>query len=285
MGDGTINKINKYQYISKGKYNIVNYKTVEVTELPIGTWTEDYKDFLETLLVDYEKKSKKKDGSRTNKKNKCYLKNYQNHSTESKAHFILEFKPDVLKKLNFSKENKDNHYSKLEKELKLVSTISTSNMCLFDNKCVIHKYENANEIIKEFYNVRLQTYENRKKYMLAKMENDIEILKQKMMFILGIIDEEIIINKRSKDNITQQLVNKQFKKMDSSNTFNEDGNYNYLISMPIYSLTLEKKIELEKDYNEKQKEYDELFTKTEKNIWLEELDEFEKIYKSFLKEK
>merc|ERR1712054_329426 len=147
---------------------------------------------------------------------------------------------------------------KLEKELKLVSTISTSNMCLFNNECIIHKYENVNEIIKEFYNVRLQTYENRKKYMLAKMDNDIEILKQKMMFILGIIDEEIIINKRSKDNITSQLEEKGLKKMDSSYQFNEGGNYNYLINMPIYSLTLEKKIDLEKEYNCKKEDYDTL---------------------------
>merc|ERR1711871_819361 len=283
--EGEIVKINDYQYISKGKYNIINYKTVEVTELPIGTWTEDYKEYLETLLVDYEKKSKKKDGSRTNKKNKCYLKNYQNHSTESKAHFILEFKPDVLKKLNFSKENKDSPYSKLEKELKLVSTISTSNMCLFNNKCVIHKYNDVNEIINEFFQTRLSIYKSRKQYLLSKMKNDIEILKQKMMFILGIINEEIIINKRSKDNITQQLENKEFKKMDSSNTFNEDGNYNHLISMPIYSLTLEKKIELEKDYNDKSKDYDELMSKQEKDIWLEELNEFEINYANYVKEK
>jgi DNA topoisomerase-2 len=282
---GEIIKVNNKQYISKGKYNIVNYKTLEVTELPIGMWTEDYKNFLETLLIDYEKRSKKKDGSRTNKKNKCYLKNFQDHSSESKPHFVLEFKPDVLKKLNFSKENKDCPYSKLEKELKLVSTISTSNMCLFNHKCVIHKYNDVNEIIKEFFNMRLKMYEKRKQYLLAKMENDIEILKQKMMFILGIINEEIFINKRSKDEITKQLQDKKFKKMDSSGTFNQDGNYNYLISMPIYSLTLEKKLEIEKEYKDKEGDYKQLFDKTEKNIWLEELDEFELNYKKYIQEK
>ena len=158
-------------------------------------------------------------------------------------------------------------------------------MCLFNNKCVIHKYNDVNEIINEFFQTRLSIYKSRKQYLLSKMKNDIEILKQKMMFILGIINEEIIINKRSKDNITQQLENKEFKKMDSSNTFNEDGNYNYLISMPIYSLTLEKKIELEKDYNDKSKDYDELMNKQEKDIWLEELNEFEINYANYVKEK
>ena len=281
--DGEIIKINNYQYISKGKFNIINYKTVEITELPIGTWTEDYKEFLETLLVDYEKK-KKKDSSKNNK-NKGYLKNFQNHSTESKAHFILEFKPDILKKLNFSKENKDNHYSKLEKELKLISTISTSNMCLFNSKCVIHKYNNVNEIIKEFYEIRLQMYQKRKNYLLRKMENDISILKQKMMFILGIINEEIIINKQSKENINSQLEKLGLKKMESNGIFNENGNYNYLINMPIYSLTLEKKIDLEKEYNTKEDEYQTLFKKSEKEIWNEELQIFENSYSYYVKEK
>jgi len=104
-------------------------------------------------------------------------------------------------------------------------------------------------------------YEKRKQYILNKMKNDIEILKQKMLFISGIIDEQIIINKKSKDDINSQLDKKEFKKMDSNNTFNQEGNYNYLIGMPIYSLTLDKKIDLENEYNEKDKGYNDLFKK------------------------
>merc|ERR1711903_44891 len=157
-------------------------------------------------------------------------------------------------------------------------------MCLFNNKCTIHKYDNVNEIIKEFYGVRLEMYEKRKQYFLAKMKNDIEILKQKMMFILGIINEEIFINKRSKDDITLQLEKIGLKKMDSNNNFSENGNYNYLVNMPIYSLTLEKKLDLEKEYNSKEGEYNELFKKNEKDIWTEEIEKFENNYKLYVKE-
>lgn len=279
---GEIHKVKDNQYISKGKYNIVNYKTIEVTELPIGMWTEDYKDFLETLLIDYEKKTKKKDD---NKPTKCYLKNYQNHSTDSEVNFTLEINPEILKKFTFSKETKDLPYSKLEKELKLVSTISTSNMCLFNSDCIIHKYNNINEIIHEFYNTRLRLYTSRKQYLLSKMKLDIEILNQKMLFILGIINEEIIINKRSKNDIIKQLEDKKFKKMDTQNTFNDDGSYNYLINMPIYSLTLEKKIELETDYKNKEIEFNKLESVSVKEMWLSELEDFESNYEKYMKEK
>ena len=36
--------------------------------------------------------------------------------------------------------------------------------------------------------------------------------------------------------------------------------------MPIYSLTLEKKLEIEKEYKDKEGDYKELFNKTEKDL-------------------
>ena len=283
---GEITKIKEQQYLSKGKYKIVNYKTVEVTELPIGTWTEEYKEFLETLLVDYVDKKKKTDAKSktTTNNNKGYLKNFENHSSESQVKFILEFRPEILKKLNFSKENE--HMNKLEKELRLTSTISTSNMCMFNHKNVIHKYQNVEEILKEFYQVRYQKYQERKQYQLDKMEFDAEILSQKTKFILGIVNDTIIINKKSKSEIYQQLEEQEFKKMNSNGVFdNENGNYNYLINMSISNLTLEKKIELENDYQAKLGEIEELKNMTEKDIWLQELEEFEKVYQTYVENK
>lgn len=274
-------KIKEQQYLTKGKYKILNYKTVEITDLPIGTWTEDYKEFLETLLVDYVDKKKNDNKCKTNK---GYIKNFENHSSESQIKFILEFRPDILKKLNFSKENE--HMNKLEKELRLTSTISTSNMCLFNHKNVIHKYQNVEEIINEFYQVRYQKYKERKQYQLDKMKFDAEILSQKTKFILGIVNDTIIINKKSKAEIYQQLEEQEFKKMNNNGAFDtEHGNYNYLINMSISNLTLERKNDLENDYQAKIGEIQELTNMTEKDIWLFELEEFEKIYKTYLEKK
>ena len=56
-------------------------------------------------------------------------------------------------------------------------------MCAFDQNCRIHKYKTANDIINEFYNVRLNTYVVRKKYMLEQMKIDLDILKEEIRFI------------------------------------------------------------------------------------------------------
>ena len=50
---GDIYKNEKGIYNSKGVYKWINNSTIEITELPIGTWTENYKEFLERISFYY----------------------------------------------------------------------------------------------------------------------------------------------------------------------------------------------------------------------------------------
>jgi DNA topoisomerase-2 len=47
---GTITELNDARHEVTGVYNLLDDTEVEVTELPIGKWTRDYKTFLEELL-------------------------------------------------------------------------------------------------------------------------------------------------------------------------------------------------------------------------------------------
>ena len=49
---GSTIKTGDKTYMSKGKYNIINHSTIEITELPVGVWTNNYKTFLDNLLLD-----------------------------------------------------------------------------------------------------------------------------------------------------------------------------------------------------------------------------------------
>jgi len=60
--------------------------------------------------------------------------------------------------------------------------------------------------------------------------------------------------------------------------------YDYLINMQIRSLTKKKIEELNKLHEAKQGVYDELQKKTEKDLWNEDLNQFEKVYKEEMKE-
>ena len=52
-------------------------------------------------------------------------------------------------------------------------------MVLFDPKGQIHRYETANDILVEFFQVRLQFYEKRKKYLVDKLSNELLKLSNK----------------------------------------------------------------------------------------------------------
>lgn len=46
---GTVTKLGKNRWITRGVYRRIDNKTIEVTELPIGFWTQDFKDLLNNL--------------------------------------------------------------------------------------------------------------------------------------------------------------------------------------------------------------------------------------------
>tara|TARA_Y100000589_G_C27120311_1_gene616121 strand:+ start:57 stop:536 length:480 start_codon:yes stop_codon:yes gene_type:complete len=136
----------------------------------------------------------------------------------------------------------------------------------------------------EFYETRLQFYQKRKDYILSKIKYDLDILKEKVRFINDVINGDVIVNNKTKAQINEQLEKRKYMKV-SSVKGDEDGNYNYLISMPIYNLSKEKRIELETEYSNKDSEYKDLYSKTIKDLWKTELEYFVIKYEQFKKEK
>jgi len=62
-------------------------------------------------------------------------------------------------------------------------------------------------------------------------------------------------------------------------------NFDYLLSMPLYSLTKDKIEELQKKITEKKAQIKHLEDMTEADIWMQELDAFEEVYKKELTSK
>ena len=140
---GTIELIAPKKYLIKGSYTKINDNKINITELPIGVWTQDYKEFIETLM--------------DNKDNKI-IKDYSDMSTESNVNFVIEFYAGILDNLLVQTTdisgNCNEKVTELEKLLKLYTTYSTNNMHLFDNKEHLKKYESASSIIEDYYPIR-----------------------------------------------------------------------------------------------------------------------------------
>jgi hypothetical protein len=74
--EGSITKVDDYNYEIRGNYQMKNNKLI-ITELPVGEWTSNYKEFLDKMLEDAQvvpSKSKTKD---YDKKRKQKLRGYQ----------------------------------------------------------------------------------------------------------------------------------------------------------------------------------------------------------------
>ena len=317
---GNIIKKTDKIYITKGIYSKIGEDTICVTELPIGMWTQNFKNLLETLSgYEIEEKKDKKDKkskgkgkgkspSKTTIKDKLkkdsIIQYYRDNSDESKVNFTITFKEFLLEDLELKIDS--DGINGVEKELKLTSTKSTNlnNMHLYNHKEVIQKYNNINEIIDEFYIVRMALYSKRKDYSLNLLSKQLTKINAKVEFIKGIISDKIIINKQKKKSIIDQLLEYKFPliyieksteiiiniQKDTDNPiftpkFIEklytSNKYDYLIKLPIDSLTDEKIEELEKLHKNLESEIETINSTSEKEMYLKELDDFLKTYKKF----
>ena len=253
---GTIERAGPSAFTSHGRYVKINDKTVEIVELPVGTWTEDYKAFLEEYL----------------EKNPKVLKDYETHSTNHTIRFILQFYPGELPKLMDD--------GGFEKEFKLVTkTMTTSNMHLFDADGRIKKYETVADIVTDFYKVRRSYYVKRKDAVIAALEDEMEVLGAKVRMIEEVTSSELKVMGVSRANVEEQLKKRNYPSRPSS------GGYEYLMKMPVYTFTTEKRDELKAELQKKRDEHARYTALSIEEIWLDELDELEKEYTAFLDRK
>jgi DNA gyrase/topoisomerase IV subunit B len=300
---GKISGKSSKTYLTKGIYKEVDNKTVEITELPIGVWTEDYKKLLiamtgEKLVSKSPKKGEDDKKPKTTPIPKI-LKKFEEAHTDTSVKFILYFESSkVMDELMISGVDKKG-VNLFEKTFKLTSSISINNMVLYDANHRIKKYNSTTEIIEDFFMVRQELYVKRRKYMLDRLKADKMLITWKAKFIMGVIsednDEKIYVNKRSKKNIYEQLEQKEFPKeidgnlvklKDIEQTLDDNVNekaYNYLLSMSIYNLTQEKIDELLKNKADIEAEYETLKAKTHLDLWNEDLDNLENAYSDFTK--
>ena len=244
------------KYLIKGKYKVISADTIKITELPIGTWTTDYNEFLEYLMMDKTK---------TGKKKTPLIKKKQDMCTDVDIDFTLKFYPGILP--NLLSKKYDEHIDMLEKTLNLTVTKSLTNMNLFTEKNRLKKYENVYEIINDYYKVRFLGYNKRKKYMLDLMEYQVKLLTNKAKFILEQCEDKIDLRRKKKDDVIALLKARNYDVMDG------DEEYKYLRGMRIEQVEEENVAKLLKEKDEKMKEFEILKNTKLKDMWKAELKE------------
>ncbi|KAI3445041.1 hypothetical protein Pfo_001706 [Paulownia fortunei] len=267
-------------YTVSGIIEEVDETTLRITELPIRKWTQDYKEFLESISAENDKS---KDP---------FIEGCRDNSGGEIVHFSVYLSADNL--LVAKQEG-------LLKKFKLTTSISTSNMHLFDSKGVIKKYDTPEQILEEFFYIRLEFYEKRKKALLANLENDMLKCDNKYRFIRCVVDGSIIVSNRKRADLFLELKEKGFtpfpkKKsaaeiaiagsIDDADETEENnevaigqgvsaGDYDYLLSLAIGTLTAEKMQELRAERDKLMQEVEDLKSATVKSLWMNDLDALE----------
>ena len=266
---GEIIQLDNKNYLSKGIYKIINDTIIDILELPIGKWTDDYKRFLDSLIED--KKNIKDDVSKK-KKNK-YIVDYINNSSDTKVNFRIILPKGVIQSLQWSE---DKHIDGIEKFFKLTTTkgLSISNIHLYDKGRIV-KYNNLSEIFDTFYDERYKLYELRKEYQCKELLNSLQIIESKVRFIKDVIDENIIIYRRKKIQIIETLLEKEYiqvkdKRVIQNKNDKNTTNYDYLIKMSLYTFTEEEIERLDEEYKKLKEKYDKLINMTIEEIWRNE---------------
>ncbi|KAI1831092.1 hypothetical protein DTO006G1_7841 [Penicillium roqueforti] len=249
-------------------------KEVEITELPIRTWTQDFKDKLEDIIKAEKVPS--------------FIKDYRDYNTHTKVHFIIQLD---------EKHMQAALTEGLEEKFKLTKSIATTNLVAFDPEGRITKYATVDDILKEFYVVRLKYYERRKQFQLAELQRDLEKLSNQARFVKMIIEGKLVISKKKKPVLITELKEKGFKpiakvaeaakmgedepvveegeeELDETDTQVLSSSFDYLLGMPMWSLTQERVDKLLRQIGDKEAEVDVLIKLSKEDIWTHDLEEF-----------
>ena len=222
----------------------------------MGTWTDDYKQFLETFL---DKQSKTYNG---------LLKDYNDMSTDTTVdiEIILNEDVSVLEAASTSIDNVNG----LEKHFKLYNTQNTNNMHMFTHDEKLKKYDNVYEIVEDFYHVRLAYYEVRRQAILKQLEDVQNVLSNKARYIGELLDDKLDLRNKSKQEIYDQMEGRGYSKI--------DDDYKYLIKMPMDSVCSENVEKLLAEKGENEQHIAKLKSTTNKMMWLQELEELRTVY-------
>ena len=241
-GDFIQDKENNKRWIIRGRFQRVNTSTVKILELPPSMTYEKYEEILDKLVDNKD------------------IASYDDNCKDN-IDYTIKFQRSVLEKLDDAA---------LIKLLKLEES-STEIFTSLDEKGKLKIFETAEEIIEYFTNFRLTYYIKRKEYLLDKLNRELKILSNRGRFIKAILDEKIKINNVAKSEIIESIKSLGLDLVDDS--------YDYLLRMPIYSLTKELFEKLKDDFTKKKQEIKELEETDPKNMYLEDLQELKKRYK------
>ncbi|XP_062330341.1 DNA topoisomerase 2-alpha isoform X2 [Osmerus eperlanus] len=270
---GTIEHLATNQYMISGEVAIIDSTTIEISELPVKTWTQTYKEnVLEAMLNGTEKVAP-------------LITDYKEYHTDTTVRFVVKMTEERLREAEAAG---------LHKVFKLQNPFTCNSMVLFDHVGSLKKYESVQEVLKDFFELRMKYYVLRKDWLLGMLGAEAARLTNQARFILEKIEGKLVIENKPKKELIRMLQQMGYdsdpvkawkqaqEKPEEENLEEEEEekedntgpDYNYLLNMPMWYLTKEKKEELCKQRDSKITELNTLKKKNPADLWKEDLTLF-----------
>jgi DNA gyrase/topoisomerase IV subunit A len=219
----------------QGTFERVGNAGIRITELPTGWDLKKYNNFLESLI------------------DKKIIRSFRDRSEKDK--FIFEVQVDS-KFIGLSDE-------KIMERLKLVKK-ETEHFNAIDENNRMRSFEGIHEILEAFITLKKEYIQKRKTHQLNTLKDKMNLEASKYIFIKSINDGVIVINKKSKQEIVDQIVT-------VDRIIPKDGSYDYLLNISIYKLTTEEMEKAKNSIMTMKSEYKDLAESSVEQIWLRDL--------------
>ena len=253
-------------WISEGVIRKVGEGAVEVSELPWGRWSHDYKEYLTSLMQG------EGGGSAA-----FTVKRVTDFHTNEAVHFRVELTPDNLAIAEGLG---------LLKAFKLTSTISTLNMHLFDETGHIRRYATAQSIISAYFPLRLALYHRRRAHLLASLTSHLQLLTHRARFIRLVLSDPTLLSTPRLE-VEATLRARGFPRRRAGDGEgvegeSEEGGWDYLLGMRLGGLVKEEVERLEVERQKVEGQLKDLEGKTAEQLWSEDLDRLQDRLQSML---
>ena len=248
---GQIQQVSDGVWLTKGCYTFDDVKrTVSITELPVGVWTQDYKAFLDELCS--------AEGS--------VLKNFEDLYNHVDVRFDLELESD------YYDEVKDNA-QEFEKRFKLTNTWRTSNMVAFDASSKIVKYGCIGDMLEAYYGQRLAAYEERRASEMARLQAEATEADAKARFLKAVLEGTIELRRATDEAIVSLMKAHDLPAISGPDADSVDS-YDYLLRLRMDRVKASAVTEQEKAVATAKAAVAVLEGTTATAMWLRDLEDF-----------
>lgn len=257
--------------------------TVEITELPVGRWTDDFvAELMRKHVIGAEKAAKE-----------AFVKSFDNLSTESRVHIVLHCEPALLRATLDAPGG-------LAKALKLTTPLRTTNMFLFDETRRLRRFRSPEHILRHFFEWRRPWYAARHRHLDAQLSARIELLANQAAFIDKMSDGSLQLHGKPRPQIEAELEAAGLKRLGKDGAADAaDGpadapadapagakaakppSFDYLLHMQFVSLTRDKCEQLRAEIAASEAKLAELRARTPLDLWRADLAELRDAYTEF----